>query len=261
MPSVAGDQPREDEPTPQPAHADVRAVSIDIRSALAKAIACAGTLNLTVPESVALRAPFPQSAVRQRVTGRRSDDYLPHILISRRLTEVLAGEWAVVRLKEWIDVPCQRVYGSYVLIVRGCLVADTIQGWPYQASNRDSDYGDAIECCRGAALRRMAAKSCLGCGDQVWLDEAEGWEHGPQTPAQTATLRPIADPLNGHTAQQVRDSLIGLQSAAAQGTAALAKYWLEFPHTMRKNLATDKDRLKEYAAAQDRVMDGAGLPQ
>ena len=228
-------------------------LAIDATTALAAAIGRAGTLVLTVPESEALRATFPADAIRQRVTKKRTDNYLPHVLISRRLTQVLGGEWSIVRLREWIDLDAQRVYGSYVLIVRGVLVADTIQGWPYQPTNRDQDYGDVIECCRGAALRRMAAKSCLGCGDQVWIDDDAQEQPGKALAPPPINGVPTSSPPSGQQwpAAHIRECYQLLERAATGGTACLRAAWESLHPGKKKLLEPDKAHLKLRAEEAD----------
>jgi hypothetical protein len=171
-----------------------------------------------------------------------------------RRASVLGGEWSIVRLREWIDAQANVAYGSYVLIVRGALVADTIQGWPYQPANRDTDYGDAMESCRGAALRRMAAKSCLGCGDQVWLDEEDDSvpEARDQAPRPTNGT-PQPDLPNGQQwpAAHIRECYQILERAATGGTACLRACWEALHPGKKKLLEPDKAHLKLRAQEAD----------
>jgi hypothetical protein len=250
---IAGDQSLVgDDCAPAGAQEKAEAPAQGAREAwLASAMGRAGTLILTVPESVALRAPFAAALVKHVTKRGRKDNYLPHILISGRLTEVLGGEWSIVRVRDWIAADGLTVYGSYVLIVRGCHVGDTIQGWPYHPSNRDGDYGDALEACRARALARIAAKSCLGVGDQVWADDDHDKlprpVQGPPVPLKKppAAQGPAPDPM------LIRLSVDTLTRAAEGGTVCLAAAWVSIPTAVKRVLLPDRDRLKLRAAEMD----------
>lgn len=159
---------------PQPTRAD------EYSSALAQAYAKAGTLILTKEESEALMAPFPD----EQVAVRPHDGllYIPHILVSDRLTRVLGpGQWTMVR--RWEKFEEGVIYAEYVLIIRGVFVGEAIGGQAYQPKNPKMNYSDALEGTQGEALRRICGKR-LSLGSQVWSpDYCDSWlsKHGNWT--------------------------------------------------------------------------------
>src|ERR1700731_4277206 len=98
---------RENESPPpavvEPARPTARDMRVmEISSALAPAYAKAGTLELTAEETAALTAPFPDSVVEKRPHDGLY--YIPHILISDRLTKVFRpGRWTMLRRWENIE--------------------------------------------------------------------------------------------------------------------------------------------------------------
>lgn len=229
---------------------------VDRATALVAALVRAGTLVLSPEEQARLTARFPESAVLVRKLRDRSERYLPHIEISRRLSEALGvGQWCLVRLREWYDQDTSTVYGSYALVVRGVWVGDTVAGWPYRRANSSIDYADALECCRGVALRRIAAKS-LGCGDQVW--EAEGG--APSTKAATnSPPRPQSDsqsvpPVPADRLAALR--LLGDQHADG-GLCRLRAWWETLSKGERIALGGKLSAWKQRAEASDTVFQQA----
>lgn len=195
---------------------------VDRALSLVAALSRAGTLHLASQESRILAEPFADSDVHQLKVKNRVEDYIPHILISRRLTAALgAGQWCLVRLREWYDAKTKTVYGSYVLIVRGVWVGDTVAGMEYHPDNARMDYSDALEGTRGIALRRIAAKS-LSCGDQVWIPKG-----GPYTaPTRQAPLFPAEQhqaALPALTDERIMDVLSRGRQAASVGDLALSE--------------------------------------
>ena len=135
---------------------------------LREAYAKAGTLKVTKEEAKILAREFADEEVSKNQDGLL---YIEHIYISERLTEAFGpGQWCVIESNKWTEPapgrPDQRiVYGDYVLVVRGAYIAKATASHP---TNRKTGVDDAQESCRSVALRRLAAKSSLGCGNQVW---------------------------------------------------------------------------------------------
>lgn len=231
----------------------VEASPVDRQTALVAALMRAGTLTLSDWERAGLAAPFPAAVVRQRKLKTRTENYIPHIQISRRLCDVLGiGQWCLIRLREWFDEPTQTVYGSYALVVRGVWVGDTVAGWPYQPANRAMDYADAMESCRGVALRRIAAKS-LRCGDQVWA--GDGPEPSPEPePAAKPPTKPTIPPLTPERLAGLRQ--IGTAKALL-GTVALSSWWAQLLPAERVALASSKNDWKVQAQAVDAAREQA----
>jgi hypothetical protein len=68
------------------------------------------------------------------------------------------------------------MYGEYVLLIRGCVIGESVGGHPYVAKNPKTNYSDALESTSAEALRRIAGKR-LSCGSQVWDPEyARTWQ-------------------------------------------------------------------------------------
>lgn len=233
MQEMAHDDPSSMPQTPSAGAQRVPTVPADIGAtdppldrslSLMHALSRAGTLVLSEQERTILGTPFADCDVHQLQLKNRKENYIPHILISRRLNAALgAGQWCLVRLREWYDARAKTVYGSYVLIVRGVWVGDTVAGHEYQPSNPRMDYADALESTRGIALRRIAAKS-LGCGDQVWVPSPSPRPAQPgNPPALPATSAAPTQP--ALTDDQVREILQRGYVAADVGPLALADWW------------------------------------
>jgi len=139
----------------------------EVAEALLPAYQKASELRLSDKENKALLEPFADEQVEIRPHDGLL--YIPHIHISDRLIRVLgAGEWAMVRRREWIEG--NRIYAEYVMKVRGCFVGESVGAMDYHPSNARMNYSDALEGTRGECIRRIAAKD-LGCGSQVWNPE------------------------------------------------------------------------------------------
>ncbi len=144
----------------------------EVNEALLPAYQKAGTLDLTDSEVEALTALFPDELVEIRPHDGLI--YLPHIHISNRLNKVLKpGKWTLIQRRHWLEGNV--MYGEYVLVIRGCLVGESVGGHPYQPNNPKVNYSDTLESTAAEALRRIAGKR-LSCGSQVWEPEyARQW--------------------------------------------------------------------------------------
>lgn len=139
----------------------------EVATALDIAYPLASKLVLTEQESKALGETFSDDAVEILSSG---EIYIPHIHISRRLSDVLGrGQWALVRRRDWIEPAkeAHTIYAECVLLVRGHYVGESIGGQDYWPGNDRMDFGDALEGAQSEALRRIAAKR-LSVGDQAW---------------------------------------------------------------------------------------------
>lgn len=136
----------------------------EVSEALTPAYQKASTLELTDSEVTALTADFPDCDVEIRPHDGLL--YIPHIAISDRLCEVFRpGKWCMVRRREWLEG--NRIYAEWVLLIRGCLIGESVGAMDYHPNNAKMNYSDALEGTRGECIRRIAAKE-LSCGSQVW---------------------------------------------------------------------------------------------
>lgn len=134
---------------------------------LAHAYEKASTLDMTDKEVDELTAPFPDDIVEIRPHDGLI--YIPHIHISARLHKVFRpGKVAMV--KRQISVRDNRIYGEWVMLIRGCFVGESIGAMDYHPNNPKMNYADAAEGTRGECIRRIAGKE-LSCGNQVWNPE------------------------------------------------------------------------------------------
>lgn len=176
-------------PEGQPSLTPQQARVAQVAGALEDAYAKGSELLLSDEERKALAAPFPDDQIEKRPHDGLL--YIPHILVSGRLCDVLgAGQWCMIRRREWIEGT--RIYAEYVMKVRGCYVGESIGAMEYHPNNPRMNYSDALEGTRGECIRRIAAKD-LNCGAQVWSPAyCRGWEERrnaakPQTKAKPAT--------------------------------------------------------------------------
>jgi hypothetical protein len=224
--------------------------SSDLRSALRDAMQRLSTLVLTPEELAELARPFPRSDVRQLVTRSARMDYLPHILISRRLLSVLGSQWALVCTRRWVDREWETCYAEYHLVVRGVWVGDTIAGFPYQPANRQMDYADAMEGTRGIALRRLAAKN-LGCGDQVWQGGDRPANDEPRPVHELPSPGQQHTPIVPHPDPYVVGCYAALRQAASEGTESLRVAWAALSIEERRRLVEELGPLKQTASDAD----------
>lgn len=107
--------------------------------------------------------------------------YFPWPCYARRLTAAFGPlGWGLQPLEK-PSVQDNTVYVHYLLIVRGCPVADAVQGHPYYASNRNMDYADAVESAKSECLRRCCKQigMLLEPWDAAWRAEWK-MEHAVQ---------------------------------------------------------------------------------
>lgn len=146
----------------------------------------AGTLQLTPEESSALQEPFPDDAFQAGAGGKANLIYIEHAFLRDRLNKVLGlGQWSLICRNRWAEpfkyysktekrqADGTRVYVEAMLVVRGCFVAEAVGAMEYYP-NEATNYGDAAEGAKTAALRRCAKE--FGIGLQAWSkDWCEGW--------------------------------------------------------------------------------------
>lgn len=135
----------------------------EINAILMAAYLKAGQLVMTTEETQKLTAEFPRACMERR---ENRFVYIPHIHISRRLTEVFGpGQWTMIRRREWIIG--NQVNAEWVMIIRGHFVGESIGSQEYHPSNPRQNFADVLEATRGECIRRIAGKY-LGCGGEAW---------------------------------------------------------------------------------------------
>lgn len=158
-PNLALARPEPPEPAP-----GINNRTNEVNQALLPAYQKASALELTEAEGKALMEPFQDHEVEIRPHDGLL--YIPHIAISDRLCQIFGpGKWCMVKRREWIEG--NRIYGEWVLLIRGCFVGESIGCMDYHPGNAKMNYSDALEGTRGECIRRIAGKE-LGCGAQVW---------------------------------------------------------------------------------------------
>lgn len=209
-------------PQPQeqitPAQARVEAVA----NLLHKAYERASTLDLTKAEIEKLQAPFPDEAFFTGAAGKENLIYIEHASLRDRLNQVVGlGKWSLVVRRHWAEkfrfyskrdqrqAEGDRIYVEAVLLVKGCFVGESIGNMDYYP-NDSTNYGDAFEGAKSAALRRCCKE--LGVGLQAWhKDFCQGWfarrnaTNAPQRAAKTAPpsdTTPAPAPQNANAAQE-----------------------------------------------------------
>lgn len=278
-----------------PAQARIEAVANVLHQAYAKA----STLVLSPDEVKRLCAPFPDEAFRAGAGGKDNLIYIPHAFIRARLCEALGiGQWSFVSRNRWTEdfmttgkVPqaASRVYVEGVLLVRGCFVAEAVGDMVYYPKNEATNFGDAVEGAKSAALHRCAKE--LGVGLQQWDKSfAEGWlqrqrssGNGPWEPGSQgapAATAPGAVPrasIEPDGSLSVGSAQLILDGLAAQGVPyadahrwLLANQWLKDSGSIRTlsqghaqrildNLAVFCGHVKAWSA-KNPVGSGAAAP-
>lgn len=146
----------------------------------------AATLALTPQESDALQEPFPDEAFQPGAGGKANLIYIEHAFLRDRLNRVLGiGQWSLIPRNRWAEPfkfysktdKCQkdgtRIYVEAMLLVRGCFVSEAVGAMEYYP-NDATNYGDAVEGAKTAALRRCCKE--FGIGLQAWSkDWCDGW--------------------------------------------------------------------------------------
>jgi hypothetical protein len=158
----------------------------------------AGMLQLTPEEAARLQAEFPDEAFRPGAAGKENLIYIEHTSLRSRLNEVFGpGQWSIVPRNRWTEEyktskgdPVVRVYVEAMLVARGCFVGEAVGDMSYYPKNESTNFGDAVEGAKTAALRRCAKE--LGIGLQAWSKTwCDGWwarRNGPrQGPVSTFT--------------------------------------------------------------------------
>lgn len=217
-----------------PAQARIEAVAHLLHGAYEKA----STLKLTPEESTALLRPFPDTDFRTGAGGKENLIYIEHAALRERLNSVFGlGQWSLVARNRWGEdyeyfdqrehakKKACRVYVEAVLVVRGCFVAEAIGDMVYYPANQQTNYGDAVEGAKSAALRRCAKE--LGVGLQAWRkDFCESWmaKHAGKRPLpaqEAAPSKPVPAPTKPapptETAEQRKGRWLAMCKDAAGG--------------------------------------------
>lgn len=160
----------------------------------------ASQLNLTEDEMRRLQAEFPDSAFRSGAGGKDNLIYIEHAYLRDRMNEVFGpGQWSIIPRSRWSEdfvtgkgKKGVRIYVEAMLCVRGCFVGEAIGDMDYY-KNDSTNYGDAVEGAKTAALRRCVKE--LGVGLQAWKKEwCEGWWARRNNPKPAAKPTETADP-------------------------------------------------------------------
>jgi hypothetical protein len=168
----------QDPPIENPYKGRADAVSALTMSAYSRA----STLMLTPEEVKLLQADFPDEAFRKGASGKDTLIYIEHPHLRNRLNETFGpGQWAVIPRHRWTEdfttsknVPGVKVYVEAMLLIRGCFVAEAVGDMDFWPKNESTNFGDAVEGAKTAALRRCAKE--LGIGLQSWNKSwCEGW--------------------------------------------------------------------------------------
>lgn len=219
-----------------PAQAKVEAVA----NLTMKVYERASQLELSDDERRKLHADFPDTAFRSGAGGKDNLIYIEHAYLRDRLNEVFApGQWAIIPRSRWGEpfktakgVNGVRIYVEAMLCVRGCFVAEAVGDMAYYPGNESTNYGDAVEGAKSAALRRCAKE--LGIGLQAWKkDWCEGWWKRKQNPQQQTqqpaqeTQRPAEPVLTALQTGQLINKLAGAYFEDPQGATASESAMLE----------------------------------
>jgi len=282
-----GEPPPLPAPAPTtPAQAKVDAIAALTMSAYGKA----GTLQLTDEEKKALQADFPDDAFQPGAGGKERLIYIEHAALRQRLNQVLGiGQWALVPRNRWAqDYTTQgnkrasTVYVEAMLIVRGCFVAEAVGDMNYFPDNPSTNYGDAVEGAKTAALRRCCKE--FGVGLQAWhKDFGDGWwarRKGKTTPQPTQTYQAPpagrtapaqATPAKKHATAATREWMIKELKAGPGGPSRqlvtnffatdlrgkpLEELPFEFVPTSHGELRTLAAEIAKWEAANARVPEG-----
>ena len=234
-------QPREENTT---AKGKVDAIAEVTKTAYANA----SKLALTADETGKLQVQFPDAAFRSGAGGNASLIYIEHAHLRQRLNEVLGlGQWTLIQRNRWAEEfqtgkgkKGVRIYVEVMLMIRGCFVDEAIGDMPYYPSNDSSNYGDAVEGAKSAALRRLA--KALGVGLQAW---DKGWCEGwwKRNPGGKAAAQEPADFITTEQAAELTRLMMQLRLAklAPADDAWLA--WLSAA-------TTETIRAVDYAKAE-----------
>lgn len=171
-------------PVSKPVESLQQAKENSVNSLLSKAYEKASTLELSKDEIKKLTADFDDASFRRGAGGNNELIYIEHQSLRTRLNEVIGiGKWNMIIRRSWNEdftagsppKPACRVYVESVLIVKGCYVGEAIGDGTYYKSNASSNYGDAYESAKSAALRRCCKE--FGIGLQPWnKDFCEAWK-------------------------------------------------------------------------------------
>ncbi len=149
-----------------------------INALTAIAYSKASMLVLSADEIAKLQDDFPDEAFRKGASGKDALIYIEHAFIRDRMNETFGpGQWAIIPRNRWTEEFTTsngkqgiKVYVEAMLLIRGCFVAEAVGDMDYWPKNDSTNFGDAVEGAKSAALRRCAKE--LGIGLQAWK---KGW--------------------------------------------------------------------------------------
>lgn len=127
----------------------------------------ASKLKLGKPEQKKLQAPFDKKLIEIFANGAI---YIPHIFISKRLTEVLGiGQWSLSFTDMTpTDAARHLLRGQHILKIKGCFVGEDYG--EMKITTDFNSYKMAMATLSATAVRRICALR-LNCGTEVY--EAE----------------------------------------------------------------------------------------
>ncbi len=165
------------------AKSDAAQARIDaVANVLHKAYEKASLLQLSSEEVAALTSDFADADFRTGASGKENLIYIEHASLRERFNKVIGiGQWSLIVRNRWTEQfttakkePAHRVYVEAVMVVRGCYAGEAIGDMTYYPNNPSTNFGDAVEGAKSAALRRCAKE--LGVGLQAWHKAfAEDW--------------------------------------------------------------------------------------
>lgn len=195
----------------------------EINALMMSAYLKAGTLAMTPDETAKLTAEFPRSCIEKR---ENRFIYIPHIHISKRLTDVFGpGQWTMIRRREWIVG--NQINAEWVMIIRGHFIGESIGSQEYYPDNKRQNFADVLEATRGECIRRIAGKY-LGCGGEAWdpavareMDAAKTREMFNRGQNNAAADRAVAASSNFQAPRNAETPTAGAPSSDSNSVKAL----------------------------------------
>ncbi len=123
----------------------------------------AGERAVTAQQAAILLAPVEAGEVEIKPDGTV---YLPWNKYARRLTAAFGpGGWTMVPLAKPMREG-NTVIVHYALVAEGRYISEAVQGHPFYPTNRQGDWGDAVESAKSECLRRCC--KVLGGTLELW---------------------------------------------------------------------------------------------
>jgi hypothetical protein len=129
----------------------------------------------------------------------------------------------------YIDEDARAIYAEHILVIRSCVVGESVGDRQFHEQSSKANYGDIVEWLAGQALRRICGKR-LSCSAELWEpDYALKWQ------------AKHAEQYQGESWDEEARAMVPAMLWKKKGTKAVLNHLLESPTSQPMKVKADEN--------------------